>query len=203
MKYDFNLEDHSKKYKQILVQIVITLIEIAIVVFAAYAITHYGLGKMSVSGDYMNPTLKDGDEVLVNKMSYIISSIKRNDVVVIKQEGSGHSYYSVARVMGLPGETVKIEDGYLYINGKQLEEKYNFPVMENGGLALEDIILDEDEYFVLCDNRNEGEDSRNANTGNILKKNIAGKAWLRTDPLAIISSIDGFGGKDSSSGKEQ
>lgn len=203
MKYDFNLEDHSKKYKQILVQIVITLIEIAIVVFAAYAITHYGLGKMSVSGDYMNPTLKDGDEVLINKMSYTISSIRRNDVVVIKQEGSGHSYYSVARVMGLPGETVKIEDGYLYINGKQLEEKYNFPVMENGGLALEDIILDEDEYFVLCDNRNEGEDSRNANTGNILKKNIAGKAWLRTDPLAIISSIDGFGGKDSSSGKEQ
>lgn len=203
MKYDFNLEDHSKKYKQILVQIVITLIEITIVVFAAYAITHYGLGKMSVSGDYMNPTLKDGDEVLINKMSYTISSIRRNDVVVIKQEGSGHSYYSVARVMGLPGETVKIEDGYLYINGKQLEEKYNFPVMENGGLALEDIILDEDEYFVLCDNRNEGEDSRNANTGNILKKNIAGKAWLRTDPLAIISSIDGFGGKDSSSGKEQ
>ena len=203
MKYDFNLEDHSKKYKHLLIQIVITLIEIAIVVFAAYAITHYGLEKMSVSGDYMNPTLKDGDEVLVNKMSYIISSIKRNDVVVIKQEGSGHSYYSVARVMGLPGETVKIEDGYLYINGKQLEEKYNFPVMENGGLALEDIILDEDEYFVLCDNRNESEDSRNANTGNILKKNIAGKAWLRTDPLAIISSIDGFGGKDSSSGKEQ
>ena len=203
MKYDFNLEDHSKKYKHLLIQIVITLIEIAIVVFAAYAITHYGLGKMSVSGDYMNPTLKDGDEVLINKMSYTISSIRRNDVVVIKQEGSGHSYYSVARVMGLPGETVKIEDGYLYINGKQLEEKYNFPVMENGGLALEDIILDEDEYFVLCDNRNEGEDSRNANTGNILKKNIAGKAWLRTDPLAIISSIDGFGGKDSSSGKEQ
>lgn len=203
MKYDFNLEDHSKKYKHLLIQIVITLIEIVIVVFAAYAITHYGLEKMSVSGDYMNPTLKDGDEVLVNKMSYIISSIKRNDVVVIKQEGSGHSYYSVARVMGLPGETVKIEDGYLYINGKQLEEKYNFPVMENGGLALEDIILDEDEYFVLCDNRNESEDSRNANTGNILKKNIAGKAWLRTNPLAIISSIDGYGGQDSSSGKEQ
>ena len=201
MKYDFNLEDKSKKYKHMLVQIVITLIEIALVVSAAYAITHYGLEKMNISGDYMNPTLKDGDKILINKMSYIISSVKRNDVVVIKQEGSGHSYYSVARVMGLPGETVKIEDGYLYINGKQLEEKYNFPVMENGGLALEDIILDEDEYFVLCDNRNEGEDSRNANTGNILKKNITGKAWLRTGPLAIISSIDGFGGKDSSSGK--
>ena len=201
MKYDFNLEDRSKKYKAILIQVIITLAEIAVVVFAAYAVTHYGLEKMSISGDYMNPTLEDGDDVLVNKMSYVISSIKRNDVIVIKQDGSGHSYYSVARVMGLPGETVQIKDGYLYINGSQLDEKYNFPVMDNGGLALENIVLDEDEYFVLCDNRNEGEDSRNANTGNILKKNITGKAWLRTGPLAIISSIDGFGGKDSSSGK--
>lgn len=201
MKYDFNLEDRSKKYKSIIAQIVITLVEIAIVITAAYAITHYGLEKMSVSGDYMNPTLKDGDDVLINKMSYAISPVKRNDVVVIQQDGSEHSYYSVARVMGLPGETVKIEDGYLYIDGKQAEEKYNFPVMENGGLALEDVILDEDEYFVLCDNRNEGEDSRNANTGNILKKNIVGKAWLRINSLAVINSINGFG-EDSSSGKK-
>ena len=195
MKYDFNLEDRRKKYKSILAQIVITLIEIAIVVAAAYAITHYGLEKMSVSGDYMAPTLKDGDDVLINKISYAVSSVK------IQQDGSEHSYYSVARVMGLPGETVKIEDGYLYIDGKQLEEKYNFPVMENGGLALEDVILDEDEYFVLCDNRNEGEDSRNANTGNILKKNIVGKAWLRINSLAVINSINEFG-EDSSSRKE-
>lgn len=201
MKYDFNLEDRRKKYKLVFAQIVITLIEIAIVVSAAYAITHYGLEKMSVSGDYMEPTLKDGDDVLINKMSYAISSVKRNDVVVIKQDGSEHSYYSVARVMGLPGETVKIEDGFLYIDGKQLEEKYNFPVMENGGLALEDVVLEENEYFVLCDNRNEGEDSRNANTGNVIKKNIIGKAWLRTNSLAIINSINGFG-KDSSSGKD-
>ena len=129
MKYDFNLEDRRKKYKSILAQIVITLIEIAIVVAAAYAITHYGLEKMSVSGDYMAPTLKDGDDVLINKISYAVSSVKRNDIIVIQQDGSEHSYYSVARVMGLPGETVKIEDGYLYIDGKQLEEKYNFPVI--------------------------------------------------------------------------
>ena len=202
MKYDFNLEDRRKKYKSILAQIVITLIEIAVVVTAAYAITHYGLEKMKVSGDYMSPTLKDGDDVLINKMSYAIFSIKRNDVVIIQQDGSEHSYYSVARVMGLPGETVKIEDGYLYIDGKQLEEKYNFPAMENGGLALDDVVLDEDEYFVLCDNRNEGEDSRNANTGNIPKKNIVGKAWLRTNSFAIINNINGFG-EDSSSVKEQ
>ena len=172
--------------------IFITLVEIAVVIFAAYAITHYGLEKMQVSGNNMEPTLKDGDSVLINKMSYILSSAKRNDVVVVKQDGTEHNYYSIARIMGLPGETVKIEDGYLYINGEKIKEKYNFPVMENGGLALEDIVLDNDQYFILCDNRNECEDSRNANIGNILKKNIIGKAWLRTNSLAIIKSIDEF-----------
>lgn len=189
---NLNLEDHSKTYKIIIKQIFITLVEIAVVIFAAYAITHYGLEKMQVSGNNMEPTLKDGDSVLINKMSYILSSAKRNDVVVVKQDGTEHNYYSIARIMGLPGETVKIEDGYLYINGEKIKEKYNFPVMENGGLALEDIVLDNDQYFILCDNRNECEDSRNANIGNILKKNIIGKAWLRTNSLAIIKSIDEF-----------
>lgn len=200
MKYDFDLENHSKKRKEIIIQVLITLVEIAVVVSAAYIITHHGLEKMKISGDYMSPTLKDGDSVLINKMSYIISSVRRGDVVVIKQGGPGHNYYSVARVTGLPGETVKIKDGYLYIDGKKLKEIYDFPAMENGGLALEDVVLDSDEYFVLCDNRNEGEDSRNANTGNILKKDIIGKAWLRTNSLAFISSIDGFA-KEADSGE--
>mgnify|MGYP002068858825 CR=1 FL=1 len=192
MKYDFDLEDHRKKHKRIIFNILITVVEAAIAVFAAYAITHYGLEKMQVSGDYMNPTLKDGDKILINKMSYMVLSVKRNDVVVIQQNGSEHNYYTIARVLGLPGETIQIKDGYLYINGDKLEEKYNFPVMENGGLALEDVILDTDEYFVLCDNRNESEDSRNANTGNKIKKDIIGKAWLRTNSLALISNINEF-----------
>ena len=125
-------------------------------------------------------------------MSYRIHSIKRNDVVVVKQSGSEHNYYSVERVIALPGEKIQIKDGKVYINGRKLEEKYDFPVMENGGLALEDIVLDEDEYFVLCDNRNNGEDSRNATVGNILKENIVGKAWVRMNTLEFISRLDGF-----------
>lgn len=198
MRHSLNLEDHSQKYKTIITQVLITLVEIAVVVLAAYAITHYGLEKMHVSGSSMEPTLKEGDSVLINKMSYIISSAKRNDIVVVRQDGAGHNYYFIARIMGLPGETVKIEDGYLYIDGKKIEEEYDFPVMENGGLALEDVVLDDDEYFILCDNRNECEDSRNANTGNILKKNIIGKAWLRTNSLAVIKNIDEFSKDDKS-----
>ncbi len=134
------------------------------------------------------PTLNNGDKILVNKMSYRIHSIKRNDVVIVKQSGSEHNYYSVERVIALPGEKIQIKDGKVYINGKELEEKYDFP----GGLALEDVTLDADEYFVLCDNRNNGEDSRNANVGNILKENIVGKAWIRMNTLEFISHLDGF-----------
>lgn len=195
MKYDFDLEDRSKQRKQLIIRILITILEIGVVIFAAYAIMHYGLGKMTVSGEYMSPTLENGDEILINRISYRIHSIRRNDVVVVRHNGSEHSYYTVERVIGLPGEKVVIKDGKVYIDGEKLEEKYDFPEMENGGLALEEITLDEEEYFMLCDNRNECEDSRNANIGNVLKENIVGKAWIRINSFTLISHIDAFSEK--------
>jgi len=192
MKYDFNIENRRDSGKRIFKQCLIAVLEIAAVVFLAFAITHYGMETFTVAGQYMSQTLNDGDKILVNKMSYRIHSIKRNDVVVVKQSGSEHNYYSVERVIALPGEKIQIKSGKVYINGKELEEKYDFPVMENGGLAIEDVVLDEDEYFVLCDNRNNGEDSRNATVGNILKENIVGKAWIRMNTLQFISHLDGF-----------
>ena len=183
MKYDFNIENRRDSGKRIFKQCLIAVLEIAAVVFLAFAITHYGMETFTVAGQYMSPTLNDGDKILVNKMSYRIHSIKRNDVVVVKQSGSEHNYYSVERVIALPGEKIQIKSGKVYINGKELEEKYDFPVMENGGLAID---------FVLCDNRNNGEDSRNATVGNILKENIVGKAWIRMNTLQFISHLDGF-----------
>ena len=192
MKYDFDLENHKILHKKLILRFLITIVEVAAVIFAAYLITHFGLEKMTVSGEYMNPTLDDGDNILINKMSYKLFKIKRNDVVVMQQNGSGHSYYTIGRIIGLPGETIRIEKGSVYIDGNKLKEKFDFPEMENGGLALEDITLDAEEYFMLCDNRNEGEDSRNANIGNIMRSDIIGKAWIRTNSFAIINSIDEF-----------
>ena len=147
----------------------------------------------------MEPTVKDDDSILINKMSYKLHSVKRNDVVVLRQNGSEHNYYVVQRVIGLPGEKVKITNGEVYIDGKVLDEKYDFPLMKNGGLALDEITLDDDEYFVLGDNRNDCEDSRNASMGNVLKSDIVGKAWIRTNSFAFINQIDGFKKSDSSS----
>lgn len=195
MKYNFDLEDHSKKYKKLILMIAITVVEIVVVVFAAYLITHFGLQTMTIGGDAMAPTLKDGDRILINKMSYNLHSVGRNDVVVVLQDGSEHQYYSVLRVIGLPGERVKIEDGVVYIDGEKLDEKYNFPKMENGGLALEEFKLDDGEYFMLGDNRNECEDSRNANVSNILEQDIVGKAWFRLNTVAIVGQINEFDDK--------
>lgn len=198
MKYDFDLENRREARKKLIIKIIITVIEVIAVIFVGFAITHWGMVTYTVSSQTMSPTLKDGDKILVNKMSYRLHSIKRNDVVVVEQAGSEHNYYTAARVIGLPGEKVQIKEGKVYIDDKELEEKYDFPSMENGGLALEKFTLDEGEYFTLCDNRNNGEDSRNASVGNILEENIVGKAWIRMNSVELVSHIDEFSDKKGS-----
>lgn len=192
MRYDFDLESQKGAKKKIIIEILITLLEAAFVVFLAFLLTHYGFEIYTVTDHDMKPTLIKEDRILVNKLVYRIRNIKRNDIVVVRQGGTEHNYYNVERVLGLPGERVKIKDGKIYINGKVLNEKYNFPKMENGGLALEEIILEDDEFFLLCDNRNNGEDSRNANIGNILRENIIGKAWFRLNTMEFLDFLNAF-----------
>jgi signal peptidase I len=175
-----------------ILKILITLVEAAIVVFGAFAITRYGLETMTVSGEYMSPTLTTGDSIMINKLSYRLHKVHRNDVVVVQQSGSEHSYLTLERVIGLPGETVQIQEGQVYINGKQLDEKFDFPLMENAGMAQEPVTLEKNQYFVLGDNRNECEDSRNATVGNVTKSEIVGKAWLRLNSFTFVGMIDGF-----------
>lgn len=198
MKYDFDLEERRFS-KQFILKLMITLVEAVIVIFVAFAITRYGLEKMTVSGEYMSPTLKSGDCVLVNKLSYRFHKIHRNDVVVVQQTGSEHSYFTLDRVIGLPGEKVQIQDGQVYINGKKLKEKLDFPLMDNGGMAEDAFTLDKGQYFVLGDNRNECEDSRNATVGNISRSSIVGKAWIRMNSFTFIGMINNFRKSDTSS----
>lgn len=198
MKYDFDLEER-KFSRQFILKIMITFVEAIIVVFVAFAITRYGLEKMTVLGEYMSPTLKSGDTILINKLSYKLHKIRRNDVIVVKQTGSEHSYFTLERVIGLPGERVQIKEGQVYINDKPLKEKLEFPLIENGGMAAEAVTLDKNEYFVLGDNRNECEDSRNAMVGNVQKKAVIGKAWIRMNSFTFVGMINNFKQSDSSS----
>lgn len=189
MRYDFDLEDKREKRKKLFCKVCIWVVEIAAVVGLAYFIVNYGLEKVTMTGDSMKSTLVDGDQILINKLSYRFTSPKRFDIIVYKQSGKEHSYYSVKRVIGLPGDTIQVVDGNVYINDEKLKEKTAVDEMVNGGLALEKIKLDEDEYFVLGDNRNDSEDSRFASIGNILADEIIGKAWIRTNSFTFVNQI--------------
>lgn len=183
---------YSKKPRVIkaIKSIVWWIIEIIVVVLAAYLIIEYALEKTTMMGVSMSTTLEDGDKIIVNKLAYWRKEPSRYDVIVFKQSGNEHGYYNIKRVIGIPGDTVEIIDGYVYIDDKKLDEEIPVEAMRVAGLAEEPIVLQENEYFVLGDNRNYSEDSRFANIGIVVKSDIIGKAWLRLSPFSIIDKIN-------------
>lgn len=176
--------------KKIIKEIVIWLLLIVLTITASYFITTNVFVKTAVAGVSMEPTLMEGQVVIVNKIEYYLKSPKRSDVIVYKQSNREHSYYEIKRVIGLPGETVKIKNGMIYINDEVLKEKIKTETIENAGLAEEGIKLDDNEYFVLGDNRNDSEDSRFASVGNVLKNEILGKAVATEKPFTLVDSLN-------------
>lgn len=155
------------------------LIGSVIVIFLAFVIVFSVGMKTSVVGDSMEPGLSNGQEVLVNRVTYRLSAPKRGDVIVFLPNGNRNSHYYVKRVVGLPGETIQIVDGSVYVDGVLLNEGDSFDRMADAGIAENELPLAADEYFVLGDNRNSSEDSRSGNIGAVRRDNIVGKAWFR------------------------
>lgn len=142
--------------------------------------------RTEVDGSSMEPMLSDGDNLIVDKITYRFSSPKRFDIIVFPFKQQENTYY-IKRIIGLPGETVQIDlQGNIFVNGERLEESYGREVIlpENVGIALEPITLGEDEYFVMGDNRNSSMDSRTEIVGNIKGEDIVGRAWVRIWPLS-------------------
>ncbi|MBD5515930.1 MAG: signal peptidase I [Lachnospiraceae bacterium] len=149
-----------------------------IAVFLAFVIVFSVGMRTSVIGDSMEPVLSNGQEILMNRVIYRLSSPKRGDVVVFLPNGNQNSHYYVKRVVGLPGEKIQIREGNVYINGVLLEEDEEFSKMIDAGIAQNELELATDEFFVLGDNRNSSEDSRSGNIGAVKKDTIIGKAWF-------------------------
>lgn len=149
----------------------------AAVLIAFVLVFSFGM-KISVIGVSMEPALYNGQEVLVDRFSYKLLSPKRGDIVAFLPNGNKNSHYYLKRVVGLPGETVQIIGGYVYIDGVLLEEDESYDKIADAGIAEVQITLGIDEYFVLGDNRNNSEDSRSGNIGAVKKDNITGKAWF-------------------------
>ena len=170
--------------KNILKEILSTSIYLLVVLCAAYLIITYVGQRTQVSGSSMETTLSDGDNLLVDKITYRFSDPKRFDIIVFPFQYDTNTYY-IKRIIGMPGETVQIDyDGNIYIDGEILEESYGREVIQNPGRAAEPITLGEDEYFVMGDNRNNSSDSRDPSVGNIHRKDIIGRAWVRIWPFS-------------------
>ena len=133
-------------------------------------------------GQSMEPVIYIGDRVLVNRLIYEFKTPDYGDLIVFKPNGNENAHYHIKRVVGKPGDTVTIESGRVFINGEVLVEEVQTDSMEDAGLAEEGVTLGEDQYFVLGDNRNNSEDSRSADIGNVNQKDILGKAWFVISP---------------------
>ena len=168
--------------KNILKEILSTSIYILVVLVITFLIVKYVAVRTEVIGPSMEPTLHSEDNLIVEKVSYRFHQPERFDVIVFPFQYAERTYY-IKRIIGLPGETVQIdEDGNIYIDGEILKENYGKEVIKNPGLAAEPILLGQNEYFVLGDNRNDSSDSRDPSVGNVYRKDIIGRAWFRFWP---------------------
>lgn len=154
------------------------VIECAIVIFIAHTLVTFFGCRTTVVGNAMNDTLTNEEQILVNRFVYNVSSPKQGDVIAFLPNGNEKSHYYVRRVIACPGDTIQIKEGVVYVNGEAYQEKITVASIEDAGVASEEIKLGDDEYFVLGDNRNNSEDSRLANIGNVKKSYIIGKAWF-------------------------
>ena len=159
-----------------------------IVIAAMFLIIKYVGQRTVVMGHSMEPTLQDSDNLITDKITYRFRDPKRFNIIVFPFKDN-RTTLLIKRIVGMPGETVQVIDGNVYVNGYVLEDNYGNAVMTDPGLAADPVVLKEDEYFVLGDNRNNSTDSRFESVGNIHRSEIIGRAWLRVWPLNKLSLL--------------
>ena len=168
---------------KVLKEILSTSVYLLVVLLITFFIVNFVGQRTEVVGSSMENTLSDGDNLIVDKITYRFKEPERYDIIVFPFQYAKNTYY-IKRIIGMPGETVRIDsEGVIYINDKELTEFYGREIIADPGIARNEIKLGNDEYFVMGDNRNNSTDSREPSVGNIRKKDILGRAWLRIWPL--------------------
>lgn len=147
--------------------------------------------RVEVEGSSMKSTLLHKDHLIVDCFTYrFVHDPRREDIVVFRLKSDPGTYY-VKRIIGLPGETVQIKDSTIYINGKAIDDPY--PDASNktfsAGRTDYPITLQNDEYFVLGDNRNDSRDSRDPFVGTVKRSQLIGRAWIRIWPFAKRANL--------------
>lgn len=183
--------DNQKRKVNIVKEIVEMIVYIMFLLLLVWLIITFVGQRTVVDGSSMYDTLEDNDNLWVSKISYLLGDPERFDIVVFPVDDEG-TYY-IKRIIGMPGERIRIDiDGTIYINDQPLDEDYGYETIspKTIGRADEDIILGEDEYFVMGDNRNGSLDSRFDEVGNIERERLIGKAVFRIWPLSKFGKIE-------------
>lgn len=162
------------------------VVYLCVVISFAWFLVYSFLGQAIISGNSMSPVLEADDMCLVDRLSYDLGKPKRYDVVVFDREDTGKQ--NVKRIIGLPGESVRISGGTVYINEEELDSEKT-GMISLPGIAENTVELAEDEYFVLGDNADSSEDSRFSNIGNVKFSSIRGKLWLVMRPFKRFGLI--------------
>lgn len=186
-----NIKTNEQEEVNIVKELFGMVVYVAFVILVVWFIITFVGQRTEVSGSSMYDTLESGDNLWINKLTYRLHDPERFDIVVFPYQDS--SVYYIKRIIGLPGETVRIEkDGTIYINNEPLKENYGYETISPGmiGRADEDIVLGEDEYFVMGDNRNDSKDSRFEEVGNIKRDELEGKAAFRIWPLSKFGKVE-------------
>ena len=177
--------------KKVMKELMSTAIYLLGVLCLTWLVIHFVGQRTEVEGASMEATLSEGDNLIVDKITYRFSDPKRFDIIVFPFRYQENTYY-IKRIIGLPGETVQIDDdGNIYIDGELLQESFGREVIrpETVGIASEPVVLGDDEYFVMGDNRNNSTDSRTEIVGNIQRSEIIGRAWVRIWPLSKMGFL--------------
>ena len=169
--------------------IIKAIVDIIVIVCAAFLMINFFFDNTSITGHSMNNTLKNDDVMLVNKVAFKYRDPKRYDVIIFKPNIGNVSDYYTKRIIGLPGETVQIIDGKVYIDGDVLKDDVIDEVIYNAGNAAKPIKLGYNEYFVLGDNRNNSDDSRFSNVGFVKYEDIVGMPWFVVYPFSSFGTI--------------
>ncbi len=167
-----------------LLQVVVFAISIFLFVYLLILQPH------KIKGASMEPNFHDGEYLLTDKVSYRLGEPKRGDVVVFRAPPS-YSDEFIKRIIGLPGEEIKVEGGKVYVNGRALEEKYlpsDTYIMAGRFTPEGEVVkVPEDSYFVLGDNRDHSLDSRSI--GTVERQYITGRAWLVYWPVTEAGTV--------------
>lgn len=182
-------ESREKEKKNPLKELLELVLYVACVAALAFFLYHFVGQQVEVDGHSMMDTLNHGEHLILEKVSYRFGKPKRFDIIVFRPYADQRDTYYIKRIIGLPGETVQIAGPDIYINGELLEEEFGREEIWDPGMAEGGILLGDDEYFVLGDNRNSSIDSRDERVGNVKRDSIIGRAWIRIWPLNKIGVL--------------